>query len=276
MTETTDKPMKAYMCSTDDPEQSRVVFARSNGAAKFPYARELDTDHASVTVKRAPEYDVHAPGPVPISALLENGWYFECSCCLRRLSFGEDFIEGLSVEQIRAEADRQAPYVAALAEFERDFPKPEEPSADDPHPVKWRIQEKIRAWYRRRSSLSYMITPRILSKAALRIHDETGEAYCDARCEQEEMAERAAADHAHASAEREAERRWPGCGPYRSPRWPSLSPYVEFRAPGMKWPAGWRPEEDRPHHHPDDEKAWNAYEATISEDGHGQDAAQAA
>lgn len=275
MNQDRDTPLKAYLCTTDDPEETRVIFAKSNGAAKFPYAREVDHDPASVTVRRAPHHDVHAPGPVPVSALLEDGWYFECSCCLRRISYNEDFVEALTPEGLRAHAERQAPYIAELARFDAEFPKPDEPSEDLPHPVKWRMRQDLNEWYSRRHSRSYMVLPPILSRAGLRIRDDSGEVFCDTRCEQEHEAKRAAVDHAHAEAEREAERRWPGCPSYESKRWPYMSPYVNFTPPGMKWPAGWRPGEE-PHFAEDDRSAWETFVSKLPKEEHGEAQAEIA
>lgn len=270
-----DRPLKAYQCTTNDPEETRIVFAASNGAAKFPYAREVDHDPTSVTVRRAPHLDVYAPGPVPVSALLEDGWFFECSCCLRRISLSEHFIETMTSSDLRDHAQRQAPYIADLAKFDAEFPKPENPSDDLPHPVKWRMRQEIEAWHRQRHARSYMVLPTILSRAALRIRDDSGEVFCDTRCEQKHEAGRAAVDHAHAEAEREAERRWPGCPSYESKRWPYTSPYVNFTPPGLKWPAGWRPGEE-PHVAEEDRTAWESFVSKLPKDEHGEAQAEIA
>ncbi|MCW9726295.1 hypothetical protein L4J21_19000, partial [Proteus mirabilis] len=87
---------------------------------------------------------------------------------------------------------------------------------------RWGAERSVNEWRERRYRLSCIIVPPMLSRAGLRIHDDTFDVYCDARCEQKEFADRAAVDLAHAEAEAEAERRWPGCGPYESKRWPHL------------------------------------------------------
>lgn len=267
--------LKAYQCTTDDPEQTRIVFAASNGAAKFPYAREVEMDLDMVTVRRAPQFDVHSPGPVPVSALLQDGWYFECSNCLRRISHGEEFVEDMTHQQLIEHARRQAPHVARLSEFDTANPRPSDPEPGMSHPETWQARQAIETWHRRRHSVSYAVLPRILSRAALRIDDASGEVYCDTRCEQEEMAKRAGIDHAHAEAERMAEARWPGCAPYESKRWPYTSPYVTFTAPGMQWPVGWRPGEE-PHMAAEDRDAWESYLSTLPKEEDVETEAQAA
>lgn len=60
-------------------EESDVVFAET----------EADVERMTQTtgdIERAPEFDKHSPGPVPVEALFEAGWIFECDCCGHRVS----------------------------------------------------------------------------------------------------------------------------------------------------------------------------------------------
>lgn len=249
---------KAYYCTTDDGEHAEVRFGRTNGAAAFPFARSEGLHVSEVTVRRAPQFDAFAPGPVPISAMLDDGWHFECSCCYRRISYSEDFVEDHDADALRAHAAREAPRIAALARFDADNPRPADPEPGLKPAERWAAERLVSEWRERRYRLSSTIIPDMLSRAGIRIHDATNDVYCDARCEQKAFADRAAVDLAHEEAERDAETRWPGCGPYESKRWPYLTPSVSFRAPGMEYPATWRPGEE-PFFAQSDAAAWNAY-----------------
>lgn len=254
---------KAYYCSTDDGERAEIRFGRTNGAVAFPFSREEGLHVSEVTVRRARQFDAYAPGPVPISALLDDGWHFECSCCYRRISLSEDFIENHDAQALREHAAREAPRIAALARFEAENPRPPEAAQGMKPAERWAVERVLSDWRHRRHGYSSAILPPMLSRVALRIHDDTNDVYCDARCEQKAFADRAAVDFAHADAEREAERRWPGCGPYESKRWPYLTPSVSFKAPGMEYPATWHPGED-PFVAQTDLVAWNTHLTNIA------------
>lgn len=79
--------LKAYLCATNDPEESEVVFASTNTAARRSYVSSRGDEPENLKVSRAPQFDEHAPGPVPISAYLENGWFHECENCRRVISY---------------------------------------------------------------------------------------------------------------------------------------------------------------------------------------------
>jgi hypothetical protein len=264
--------LKAYYCTTDDGESAEIRFGRTNGGVAFPYSRSEGAHVSEVTVRRAKQFDAYAPGPVPISALLEDGWHFECSCCYRRISLSEDFVEDHGTQALREHAAREAPRIAALARFDAENPRPADPEAGMKPAERWAAEQLVNGWRHRRHAHSAYILPPMLSRVALRIHDDTNDVYCDARCEQKAFADRAAVDFSHDEAEREAEKRWPGCAPYESNRWPYLTPSVSFHAPGMEYPATWRPG-DEPFMATTDVDAWNTYLATITEATDGQAAA---
>lgn len=85
---TTEKalPLKAF-CVTEEPEgQSAVIFAKHNVVARRQGAQELNTEFDSVSCRRAPNFDSFAPGPVPVEALLQAGWRFECGHCCKQVT----------------------------------------------------------------------------------------------------------------------------------------------------------------------------------------------
>lgn len=65
-----------------------VVFAATESDAMAAAAKyhgwnpETEPVHG---VRRAPEFDAHAPGPVPAEALLDAGWHIRCADCGRTL-----------------------------------------------------------------------------------------------------------------------------------------------------------------------------------------------
>ncbi len=82
--------LKAYRVDDEGGDgNSCVVFAKSNAPARRLGADELLTEWEGVSCRRAPEFDQYAPGPVPIGALLDAGWWFECAVCCQRVT-GED------------------------------------------------------------------------------------------------------------------------------------------------------------------------------------------
>jgi hypothetical protein len=265
-----DKTIRAYLCSADDAEDTRIVFAKSNGAARFPYARDLDWDFREVTVRRAPEFDGFAPGPVPASALLEHGWRVECSHCYRMLSFDDSYIEDYTRADMEDWARRNAPHIEALERFDRDTPKPAEVSATATHRERWVAERHKEEWQRARYDLSSRIAPELLSRKGLRLHDDTGQCFCNASCEQQAITARAALNLQHQRAEEEAARRFPGCEDYASNGWPYLTPSVTFKVPNCIHPVSWKPDQAEPWIAECDTEAWNAYKTQLHEEKSGQ------
>lgn len=158
------KVLRAYLCTADEAEDTEIVFAATNGAARFPYAQRLDWDFRDVRVRRAPEYDAYAPGPVPVSVMLDHGWRFECFECYRMLSLDMDFVENMSPDDLKHWAKSNAPHVAALEEFDAANPEPAgAPDSCTPQ-ERWAAENKQREWRARRERLSIKIIPPALSR----------------------------------------------------------------------------------------------------------------
>lgn len=82
--------MKAYLVQCDflDENNATIRFADRNVVARREGANELDVEFQDVTCVRQPGYDEYAPGPVPLSVLVNNGWWQECFGCGLRLECG--------------------------------------------------------------------------------------------------------------------------------------------------------------------------------------------
>lgn len=79
---TRDKPLKAYEVREPDEGNCVITFATNSATARREGASELDTEWDGVeSCKRAPWADQYAPGPVPLHATLEAGWWHECGHC---------------------------------------------------------------------------------------------------------------------------------------------------------------------------------------------------
>ena len=86
-----DKQLKAYEVREPDEGHCRIVFATRNVVARREGAAELNIEFEEVeSCTRAPWADQYAPGPVPVQAMIEAGWWYECECgCGRRIDNGE-------------------------------------------------------------------------------------------------------------------------------------------------------------------------------------------
>lgn len=83
------KLMKAYEVRDGDEGNCVIAFATNSATARREGGGELGLEFEEVeSCTRAPWADQYAPGPVPLHACLENGWWFECSHC--GLRFDED------------------------------------------------------------------------------------------------------------------------------------------------------------------------------------------
>lgn len=80
-----DQPMKAYQ-ATDGDEGWAIIFATNGAAARRHAAREIDCDFEDIEwCRRAPSLDQFAGTSIPIQAILDLGWWFECSGCYRNI-----------------------------------------------------------------------------------------------------------------------------------------------------------------------------------------------
>jgi hypothetical protein len=78
----TINPMKAYVVREDHDGGCAIVFATNGATARRQGATELNMEFDEVdSCKREPEFDQYAPGPVPLSATLDNGWWHACTSC---------------------------------------------------------------------------------------------------------------------------------------------------------------------------------------------------
>lgn len=74
--------MKAYEVREPEEGSCVIVFATSGVAARREGSNELNIEfHEVESCTRAPWADQYAPGPVPFSATLEAGWWFDCQHC---------------------------------------------------------------------------------------------------------------------------------------------------------------------------------------------------
>lgn len=81
----------AYCVRETEEHTGGIVFAKTNAQARREGAAQYsDGDFHSVECFRAKWADIYTPGPVPILALVENGWWHECTGCGRRCSYDED------------------------------------------------------------------------------------------------------------------------------------------------------------------------------------------
>lgn len=110
------KRLKAYYV-TDGNDSSCIHFATNSATARREGANEMGVDWEDVdSCNRRPEFDQFAPGPVPPAALIEAGWWFECSECQTHVT--EDtaarVIDG---QHVYCSPEHQASLAARLASF---------------------------------------------------------------------------------------------------------------------------------------------------------------
>jgi hypothetical protein len=91
---------RAYQ--VDDGECSTVVFARHAATARRQGASDLNTEFESVeTCRRAPQFDGYAEqGFVPAEALIDHGWWLECSGCNQRITSDAEDDEGKPLDLV--------------------------------------------------------------------------------------------------------------------------------------------------------------------------------
>lgn len=72
--------LKTYAVRDTDYESGCVVFAATRGKAHRLGVSELDEEWTNVRVKRAPEFDDLAPGPLNPRDYIERGYWTVCVC----------------------------------------------------------------------------------------------------------------------------------------------------------------------------------------------------
>lgn len=262
----------AFSCGTNDPEDARNIFAPSHARAMREFLSQ-SLNGNSPEVSRKPSYDEYAPGPVPAMTLLEEGWYYECSGCSRRIAFDEPSFENTSDEELRRIAERNAEVRRDMAAFLAENPEP--PKVDEalPHPEKWKLRNDREAWHKQRYLIEIHRIDPPLSRVSIRIHGDT--VFCDHVCQMKHVDQVADINLSHADAEKEAARRWPGAPSYASKRYPYTEPNVVFRPEGFESDVVWRVKEDENLMIPADMPRWNSLYGVADDgetgNGEGQD-----
>jgi hypothetical protein len=115
--------LKAYTVH-DGGDHSVIVFALHNVVARREGANEMDCGFNEVDYcTRSPEFDAYAPGPVPPLAAIEHGWWFECSCCGRKVDSDvcqSAYDDGEDPDLFGAVADGRAVYCSETCR-QREF-----------------------------------------------------------------------------------------------------------------------------------------------------------
>jgi hypothetical protein len=80
------RPLLAYDVREDYEGHGGIIYARHAVTARRIGADEYaDGDFHAITCRRAPWADRYAPGPCPKLAMIDAGWWFECSGCQREI-----------------------------------------------------------------------------------------------------------------------------------------------------------------------------------------------
>ena len=81
---------KAYIVHDGD-EGWAVVYATNGASARRHGANELDVDFSEIeSCHREPSLDEFANAQIPITSMLDLGWWFECAGCGRKLRWDDD------------------------------------------------------------------------------------------------------------------------------------------------------------------------------------------
>lgn len=234
--------LHAFLCmSHNDPETSEIIFAKSNVEARRRHTTEQGADFSDASVTRQKHFDKYAPGPVPPKALIEDGWFFDCWACGRKISLSEDDIWADSdcIPDMKEIAEHNADIDHELAEFDR---KQAELDAKDPKtpvvPSRYPRSDYDSPRYRRAQIEGRKYDP-LLDPKALRFAGRA--VFCHIQCQQSHYAEEAKINLAHKHAEEEAAIRYPEGTGFESKRYPFLEPSVVFHIEGLTYPVCWNP-----------------------------------
>lgn len=81
--------IEAYYISAGDdddyPPACGVYFGETEAEAIAKWRDKNDGEEPE-QVTRKPQFDCYAPGPVPVEAKFDDGWWFECSHCYHRVT----------------------------------------------------------------------------------------------------------------------------------------------------------------------------------------------
>jgi hypothetical protein len=84
----------AFKVSDSDPQDPRgaIVFAKAEEEAKQVGAYELLTEPECLDIERSPDHDKYAElDYVPAKVLYDEGWWYPCNWCERRVSETEEY-----------------------------------------------------------------------------------------------------------------------------------------------------------------------------------------
>lgn len=88
-----DKTPVAWVVADTWEGYAKVVFHRHALAARRIGAERLNIDYEDADQRRAPKYDQYADRcRVPVSVLIDDGWFFECYHCCSRIHHDEEEI----------------------------------------------------------------------------------------------------------------------------------------------------------------------------------------
>lgn len=79
----TEPKLKAYRLDCDDIDShgTEVKFSKRGRDLRGCGPNDCDCPYIERHVKRAPEFDQYAPGPVTVRQYLAHGWQYECRGC---------------------------------------------------------------------------------------------------------------------------------------------------------------------------------------------------
>lgn len=131
MTHAGSQPLKAYIAHDGD-EQWSVIYETNGAVARRQAASEFDQDFAEVeSCRRAPSLDEYgSTDRIPVAAMLDLGWRFECNGCGRRIDTdgSDDCVyeepsawdrcdaRGFYLDEEEAIPDHASPFTAATRE----------------------------------------------------------------------------------------------------------------------------------------------------------------
>lgn len=119
MKQNSTRPLRAYVVQEEDEGTGGVVFAHHAIVARRNGANEFNGgDFHGVRCRRAQWADKYAPGPVPKLAMIDAGWWFECSSCERQIK--DDADPDIEFEVTSAEAIEIHDAVYCSPECRRD------------------------------------------------------------------------------------------------------------------------------------------------------------
>ena len=114
-----DVPLKAFAVTEENENTGGIVFAKHAIAARRIGANEYaDGEFGYVTCRRAKWADEYADkGDVPLSAMVEAGWNFECGSCGRRIDSDMCCERDIALDDIIG-SQRSIAYCNAVCEAE--------------------------------------------------------------------------------------------------------------------------------------------------------------